>query len=219
MLVPWSREVPVDHASGVEPGAVTRPGPPASGIRNLASCNDSTSASKSFAELYQRQLAYVFTTARRLGVLPDDVDDIVQETFLTAHRRLDSYEPQGAERSWLFAILYRVVLHHRRSHRRRTALTEDGINLDVLPGPSATAPDKSAEARETVRLLEAILDTLDPEKRAVLVLAELEEKPVTEIAEILGLNLNTATSRLRLAREAVESALARHRARDGWRYK
>ena len=53
----------------------------------------------------------------------------------------------------------------------------------------------------------------------MLVLAEFEERPVSEIAEILGINVSTATSRLRLAREQVEAAMARRRARDGWRYK
>ena len=68
-------------------------------------------------------------------------------------------------------------------------------------------------------MLEEILDGLDAEKRAVLVLAELEEKSVAEIADILAINVNTASSRLRLAREHVEAAMTRHRARDGWRYK
>jgi RNA polymerase sigma-70 factor (ECF subfamily) len=68
-------------------------------------------------------------------------------------------------------------------------------------------------------MLEEILDELDPDRRAVLVLAELDEKPVREIAVILGINANTATTRLRAAREQVEAALSRRRARDGWRCK
>ncbi|MBX3263133.1 MAG: RNA polymerase sigma factor [Labilithrix sp.] len=173
--------------------------------------------SKDFVELYRAHFAYVWRSARRLGVTQAEADDVVQETFLTVHRLLDAYEANGAERSWLFSILFRVVQRHHRTNRRRTALTDGEEDPDALPGPSTSAPDRTAEANESARVLEGILDALDPEKRAVLVLAELEEKPVAEIAEILGINVNTASSRLRLAREHVEAAMARHRARDGWR--
>ncbi len=170
-------------------------------------------------ELYRSHVKYVWKAARRLGLTPSEADDAVQETFLTAHRRAASYDARGFERSWLFSILYNVVLHHRRSHQRRSARTEDGFDLDVLPSPSSVAPDQRAETSERARILEEILVGLEPERRAVLVLAEFEERPVSEIAEILGINESTATSRLRLAREQVEAAIARRRARDGWRYK
>ena len=61
------------------------------------------------------------------------------------------------------------------------------------------------------------LDELDDEKRAVLVLAELEQMSAPDIAEALGINLNTAYARLRAARQQFEQAVARERARDGWR--
>lgn len=208
-------------ASGPETLEVRCPPPPASGIQTVALREESALApratSKDFVELYRAHFAYVWRSARRLGVTQAEADDVVQETFLTVHRLLDAYEANGAERSWLFSILFRVVQRHHRTNRRRTALTDGEEDPDALPGPSTSAPDRTAEANESARVLEGILDALDPEKRAVLVLAELEEKPVAEIAEILGINVNTASSRLRLAREHVEAAMARHRARDGWR--
>lgn len=220
MGAPTGVEVHAYTMRVAEPEAVTfDPPPPASGIQSVALREGTSPASNTFVELYRAHFAYVWKSARRLGISSAEVDDVVQETFLTAHRLRDSYEETGAERSWLFSILFRVVQHHRRLHRRSTALTDAGIDLDALSGSSAPAPDRSAETRETVRILEGILDSLDPEKRAVLVLAEIEEKAVNEIAEILAINVNTAASRLRAAREHVEAAMARHRARDGWRYK
>lgn len=174
--------------------------------------------STDFVELYRTHFAYVWKSARRLGVGAAELDDVVQETFLSAHRLLDSYEARGSERSWLFSVLFRIVQRHRRSRGRWAAFAESGTDLDQIPG-TARAPDKSAETNQTVRILEGILDELDPEQRAVLVLAEIEEKPVNEIADILGINRNTAASRLRAARMHVEAAMARHRARDGWRHK
>ncbi|MBX3213724.1 MAG: RNA polymerase sigma factor [Labilithrix sp.] len=191
--------------------------PPASGIQRVALGEGE--APTDLGELYRSHVKYVWKSARRLGLTASEADDAVQETFIAAHRRAGSYQAQGFDRSWLFAILVHVVQHHRRSYRRRTARTEDGVDLDVLPGSTAAAPDKSAEVSEAARILEEILDGLEPERRAVLVLAELEEKPVPAIAEILGINPSTATSRLRLARAQVEVEIARRRARDGWRYK
>lgn len=195
---------------------LTAPAPPASGTHVVAPRED---VSALFAELYRAHFAYVWKTARRLGVSAADIDDVVQETFLTVHRLLDSYEAKGAARPWLFSVLFRVAQRHHRSQRKRTGLTDEGTNVDSLPGSSARAPDKSAETSETVRLLEEILDALDPDQRAVIVLAEIEEKSLSEIADILGINVNTTASRLRLAREHVEASLTRHRARDGWRFK
>ena len=220
MALVWSGHVGTDQGLSVEPEEVLIcPPPPASGIQSVALREGQSPGSSRLIELYRTHVKYVWKAARRLGLTPAEADDAVQETFLTAHRRAGSYDARGFDRSWLFGILYNVVLHHRRSHRRRTAHTEDGVDLDVLPGPSNAAPDKRAETSQGARILEEILDGLEPERRAVLVLAELEERPVSEIAEILGINASTATSRLRLAREQVEAAMARRRARDGWRYK
>jgi RNA polymerase sigma-70 factor (ECF subfamily) len=172
-----------------------------------------------FDELYRAHFEYVWKSARRLGVPLPEVDDVVQETFLTVHRLLDRYDPERAVRSWLFSVLWGLVLRHRRSHRRWAALAEQTTNVDGLPDSFASAPDRNVETHESARMLEAILDKLDPDKRAVLVLADIEEKPIAEIAQILGIKVNTAASRLRLAREHVDASLARLRARDGWRLK
>jgi RNA polymerase sigma-70 factor (ECF subfamily) len=167
-------------------------------------------------QLYREHFDYVWRSARRLGVPLDEADDVVQETFLRARRLLATQSPQ-TPRPWLFSILYRVVQHSRRSDRRRRAGAGEALIAERVASPPARGPDASAEAGEAARVLEAILDTLDAEKRAVLVLAELEERTLGEIAEMLSINVNTAASRLRAARQEVEAGLARHRARDGWR--
>jgi RNA polymerase sigma-70 factor (ECF subfamily) len=72
-------------------------------------------------------------------------------------------------------------------------------------------------ASEASRLLHQLLDQLDDDKREVFILAELERWSIAEIAEATGVKQNTASSRLRLAREAFEDAAARLRSRDEWR--
>ena len=77
--------------------------------------------------------------------------------------------------------------------------------------PPARRPDAVAETADAYRLLLKVLDTLDDDKREIFVLAELEQLPIPRVAELLGLKLNTAYSRLRLARAAFETALKRAR--------
>ena len=74
-------------------------------------------------------------------------------------------------------------------------------------------PCEAVVLGERAQIVRRLLDAMDDDKREMLVLAEIDELPVPEIAEILGLKLNTAYSRLRLARRAFDDAVARARAR------
>jgi RNA polymerase sigma-70 factor (ECF subfamily) len=164
-------------------------------------------------DVYREHFAFVWRSAKRLGVRDASLDDVVQEVFVVVHRRLASFEGRSAVRTWLFGITLRVARDHRRATRRKSP--EPTVDPDTLR--AAGGPAESAEKNEAVRLLHTLLDELDDERREVFVMAELEQMTMPEIAEALGLNLNTAYARLRIARQEFEDALARHRARDEWR--
>lgn len=170
----------------------------------------------SFEDVYHAHFPFVWRSARRLGARDASLDDVVQEVFVVVHRRLADFEGRSSLKTWLFGITLRVVRDHRRSPHRRTAGCE--VDPDTLRA-GGNGPAEQAEQAQAVRLLHALLDELDDERREVFVMAELEQMPMPEIAEALGLNVNTAHSRLRAARQDFEQALARHRARDMWRLK
>jgi RNA polymerase sigma-70 factor (ECF subfamily) len=168
-----------------------------------------------FADVYESHFAFAWRSVRRLGVEESAVDDVVQEIFVIVHRRLDDFEGRSSLKTWLFGIVLRVVRDHRRAVRRkspRSAGDADTVEADI-----ASDPHERALKAEAARVLHAILDELDDEKREVFVLAELEQMSAPEIAEAVGAPLNTVYSRLRAARQAFEAGVARHRARDGWR--
>jgi RNA polymerase sigma-70 factor (ECF subfamily) len=172
-----------------------------------------------FGEVYRTHFPFVWRSARGLGVAPAALDDVVQEIFVVVHRRLPEFEGRSTLRTWIGGIALNVVRRHRRALARKSPheLTRDEpADPDGLR-TEARDPYEAAELAEGTRLLQHLLDQLDDEKREILVLAELEELPVPEIAEALDLKLNTAYSRLRLARQEFEQALARHRAHDVWR--
>jgi RNA polymerase sigma-70 factor (ECF subfamily) len=174
-----------------------------------------------FEEVYGEHFSFVWRSVRRLGVNPSAVDDVVQEIFLVVHRRMTEFEGRASMKTWLFGIVLRVVRQHRRTLRRKPAqlggMAAVDLDVDGVHDAAERGPHEHAAEREAVRTLHAILDELDDEKREVLVLADLEEMTVPEIAEAVETNVNTVYSRLRAARRDFDLAIVRHRARDQWR--
>jgi len=160
-----------------------------------------------FEEVYKTWFAFVWRTAQRLGVMDSALDDVVQDIFLVVHRKLDEFEGRSSMKTWLFAIVRRVVSEHRRSRRRKPTSGEPGEGFDAMKDPNASSSFKRLEARDLVnRFLEALYEA----QREVFVLAELEQMTLNEISEATQTNPNTVASRLRAARRIFEDALERH---------
>jgi RNA polymerase sigma-70 factor (ECF subfamily) len=171
----------------------------------------------SFEELYDQNVDFVWRVLARLGVRSESVEDVAQEVFVVVHRKLWEFEGASSIRTWLFHIARRAVQEHRRVVRRKeppagSSEANDAATLDHLPGNTEASPDVLAERAQAVQLLHTILGDMDDQKREVFVMVELEQLPAPEIADALGLNVNTVYSRLRLARAAFHEALARHEA-------
>lgn len=199
---------PTDGAG--EAGAGSRP--------TLALANavvpTATGVLPAFDAIYDAHFDFVWRTARRLGVPESAADDVVQDTFVVLHRRLAEYDGETPIRRWLMGIVTRVVADHRRRYRRKdAACVPHPEDSERALASHAPAPSAEVEQSEAVRLLDSLLAELDEDKREVLVLAQLEEMTVPEIAEVLGANVNTVYARLRAARRDFEAAHARYRAR------
>jgi len=152
-------------------------------------------------EVYDRHAAMVWRALRGLGVPADRVDDAVQDVFLVVHRRLGDFEGRASIATWLHAIARRVA----GKHRRRDA----GAPLDRDHASAEDSPLETAQRHQAARLVLAILDELDDDKREVFALMELEQLTAPAVATLLGIPLNTVYSRLRLARQRFDAALAR----------
>jgi RNA polymerase sigma-70 factor (ECF subfamily) len=170
-----------------------------------------TEPSQRFTQLYEDNFAFVWRSARMLGMPADAVDDAVQDVFVVAHRRLADFEARSNPRTWLFAIAMRVVSDHRRSRRRRFRLLERALTMET---PPSSTPYEAAIGAEQRDMLLAALERLPDEQRAVFILAEVEEMSAPEISGALDVNVNTVYSRLRMARRAMASALGATSASD-----
>lgn len=163
-----------------------------------ARANRELSRASCFERLYREHFAFVWSAARRLGAPTSATDDVVQEVFLTLHRRFDELDHAVSPRAWLYVVTRRVVFRHRRSRartaRKVAALARHPRTLDE--------PHRQRDARE---LLEQLLDRLPAHQRQSFVMAELLGMTAPEIAGTLGIPLNTVYSRVRLARRTLAS--------------
>jgi RNA polymerase sigma factor (sigma-70 family) len=166
---------------------------------------------REFEALYRDHYDFVWRNAQRLGVPAASLDDVLQEVFIVAYRRLPDYDGRAAPSTWLFGILHNVWRNHRRgsarSDRKHAAL---GQQSAIWFGQRRANSQRAAELELAGRLLAEFLAELDDHQRTVFVLAELEGMTGPEIAAALELNLNTARSRLRAARRAFESRFEAH---------
>jgi len=188
--LPATAELPLLAESG-EP-----PAPTALGVR--------------FGALYREHFALAWRGLKRLGVPEAALEDAVQDVFLVLHRRLDEFEERSSLKTFLFGIVVRVAKDHRRARARyQRRISGFAEQLEVNPSPSRTPADE-AERREANRILHAVLARLEDEQREVLVLVELEELPMRDAAEALGIRIRTCQRRLQAARAAFEAALSTH---------
>jgi len=163
-----------------------------------------------FEEVFDAHFGYVWNTLRRLGVGEADAQDQAQEVFVVVSSLLGDYDPARPLRPWLFGIAYRIACRFRALARHRRELAMDAPPDAADPRPAA---DEELAAHEARDLVLRALDTLDLDRRAVLVMNLLDEQPIPEVAGALGISVNTAYSRLRLAREDFEKAVKRLRRR------
>ncbi len=156
--------------------------------------------------LFARWMGDVLQWCRRLGGPAVDPDHAAQDVYIVVLQRIHTVERPGQLPSWLFAVTRRVLAQHRRKawvRRWVPGLAPDGP--DPRPGPSAVAG-----LSERAQVVHALLAELPEELREVLVLCDVEERSDPEVADMLGLKVGTAKSRLRRARMRFrELALAR----------
>jgi RNA polymerase sigma-70 factor (ECF subfamily) len=150
---------------------------------------------------FQREFDYLCRTLRRLGVPASDIEDVAHEVFLVLHRRWEDYDPACALRPWLFGIAFRVAA----SHRRRSAREVPHGWLDIED--SGREPEQAVAAAQARTIVLAALEEVPLARRAVLVMHDLDDASMHDIATALSIPLFTAYSRLRKARKEFETAV------------
>lgn len=149
---------------------------------------------------------------RRMGVPARDVDDAAQEVFVVAARRLGEVAKER-ERAFLLGTASRVASTRKRTARRHPEDPADWLDDRSAAHPN---PEELFRLRHAESQLWKLLGAMERDTRDVLLLAELEELPLRDVADELGIPLGTVNSRLRRARNEFRAALKRVMARDAF---
>lgn len=152
-----------------------------------------------FEALYRDEFAFVWSVARHLGVPPMAMEDLVQDVFLTAYRRLDHLRYEVSPRAWLFGVTRRIAFRYRRGAARRARQYSAFVGITRPPG------EPPQHRYDDAQQLERLLAPLSATSRTVWEMIELLGMSAPEIASELGIPLNTVYSRLRLARAQLQA--------------
>lgn len=166
-----------------------------------------------FDELVTTRLGASLRLARAIVDSPSDAEDVVQEAFVLAWRGLPRLREPERFDAWFGRILVNTARSHVRSRGSVTPIsmdrqwTDPDHRDDNTPGrhdPALASVDDSDALRRAI-------DRLSVDQRSILALHHLEERPVAEIAAVLGIPVGTAKWRLHAARQALERALEAER--------
>ena len=152
---------------------------------------------------FQQELGYIYRSFRRLGTPPAEVEDLAQDLFVALRRSWSKYDSTRPLRPYLFGFAFRIAAAHERKRTREVAIGR--VEVDD------TGPDLEEElqSHQTRRLVLAALNRIPLPRRAVLVMHELDDVPVAEVASTLSIPLFTVYSRLRKARRELLAAIRR----------
>jgi RNA polymerase sigma-70 factor (ECF subfamily) len=166
----------------------------------------------SFEPLIQRYQARVFATARRYARHQSEVEDIVQEVFIKAFQRLESFRSDAPFEHWLMRVATRTCFDFLRAHQRRreTTFTELSGQEAAWLERFATQPDLANEDAQAARqLLERIFLQLSPPARLIITLLEIEERSIKEISQLTGWSIPLVKVRAFRARAQMRKVLSR----------
>lgn len=156
-----------------------------------------------FELLMRRYNQRLYRVVRSILTNPADVDDVLQETYVRAFSHLDQFLGRARFSTWLTRIAVNEALHRRR---RQARVSELGDRADALPA-AEPGPEHGAATAELRALLEASIDRLPEEFRAVFMLRDVEGLSIADTAEALTIPPDTVKTRLHRARRRLQHDL------------
>lgn len=167
-----------------------------------------------FREIVVRFERPVYSLVARMLQDPAASEDLAQEVFLKAFRRLDTYDPTRKFSSWLFKIAHNTTIDYLRRHTPETVPLEADKDDDrgglaaVLADASSENPLAAAERRDMARALERAITGLRTEYRESVLMFYIEGASYQDICEATGLPLGTVKTNLHRARKELAQAMA-----------
>lgn len=177
---------------------------------------------QAFEALVKRHESRVYRTALGIVRKPEDAEEVLQDTFLSAYRHLSEFRRDSRFTTWLTRIAINAALNKLRGQKESISLDavngENGEYVPQLCDPWQENPEHLYAKEEIRRMVHEAIEELPPEYRVVLVLRDITEMDTAQTAEALGLTIAATKSRLLRARLMIREKLAaRFEKKAGWR--
>lgn len=176
-----------------------------------------------FEELIARHEEKVYRLAMRFVRNETDAREILQETFLSAWRNLESFQGRAQFASWIHRVAVNAALMLLRSQRRHPQVAVEDVEPEALGEAAQQAgatlaaatdwsrrPDDHFQSEELRRHIQTAVDALPESQRAVFLLRDVDGLSTDETAELLGVTVPTIKTRLHRARLALRAAITRY---------
>ena len=160
-----------------------------------------------FTQLVVEHQGRLFSSMLQVTGSPDEAEEVVQEAFIRAFIKLDTFQRQSQFFTWLYRIAFNSALSRKRRKRARISLDQCRESGGLEIQDDGDGVDEPMLRQERIDMVRAAMQALTEEHRGILVLREMEEHSYETIAEILELSIGTVRSRLNRARRQLKLAL------------
>lgn len=160
-----------------------------------------------FTALVEMNQERLFASMIQVTGSPDEAEEVVQEAFIRAFIKLDTFQGNSQFFTWLYRIAFNSALTRKRRNRVRVSLDHWRESNGLEVADPADAVDEPMLRQERVNRVRAAIQILSEDHRTILVLREMQERSYEDIAEILEISIGTVRSRLSRARNQLKVTL------------
>jgi RNA polymerase sigma-70 factor (ECF subfamily) len=163
--------------------------------------------SSAFEVLVTRYQDRLYTAMISIVGNADEAEDVVQESFIQAYLKLDTFQQNSRFFTWIYRIAFNYALARRRRNRGVVSLDESKENTGNDPVSNGESPEDRLSRSEDAQLVHQALALVSEDHRSILVLREMEDMSYEEMSDVLGISIGTVRSRLNRARAALKLQL------------
>lgn len=154
---------------------------------------------EAFKEIYRETSTFVYNVALRITNNSEDADEVTQDVFMKVYKNLKRFNYLSSIKTWIYRIAVNTAINHLKAEKKYTTARVD-YNPAIQPFSQKEVVRNNIDTKERISVL---LNVLNPDQRACIVLREIEGLNYKEIAHTLKLNINTVRSRLKRARQRL----------------
>ena len=168
---------------------------------------------EAFEEIYRKTSTYVYSVAVRILGHHEEAEEVTQDVFLKVHKNVKNFRFESSFKTWLYRITVNVAFSHAKKRTKELKRLGD-FDMALLKTAIPHAGAARIEKEENEQLVQRMLRILNPEQRVCIILRDIEGLTYEEIAEVLGININTVRTRLKRARDILLKTFRKRGSKD-----